>query len=99
MEQEVEEVQQSDLYYRTKYSYELVQQILTNEHRKEDKKIASSGRLTSYQIGDIVFVAQNFVGDKAYKLKAKYVGPYRVVDVISSSVKLLNLSNGKIKHC
>ena len=89
----------SDLYYKTKYSFELVEKTLTDEHEKEDLKLQSSGRLTHYNVGDIVYVARNFVNDKSYKLKYPYCGPYRVESIVGNTVLLLNLSNGKTRQC
>ena len=94
-----QEHKQNDLYFTTKYSYELVEKILTEEHKKEDIKLTSSGRLTSYNVGDIVFVARNFVGDRAYKIKYPFSGPYRVENVNGNTVTVLNLTNGQPRVC
>ena len=93
------EITPSELFSRTKYSFETVEKILTEEHSKEDKKLMSSGRLTSYEIGDIVFVQRNFVNEPAYKILYPYTGPYRVVKIIGNTVDLVNLSNGQPRRC
>ena len=97
LNREISEIEPSDLYCRTKYACELVEKDLMAEHDREDKKMLSSGRLTSYNLGDIVFAQRHFVGDKGYKIKYPYVGPYRIEGVTGNTVKLLNLSSGKIK--
>ena len=58
----------------------------------------SSGRLTSYEVGDVVYLQKHFVNEKAHKIKHPYAGPFRVKDVAGNTVELVNLSSGKTKR-
>ena len=79
----------------SKYAYQLVERELSKDHLRKDKQQLASGRITSYEVGDIVYLQRHFVGEKAYKIKHLYIGPFRIEQVKGNTTKLLNLGTGK----
>ena len=92
------EVPKDEKYYMVKYARELVAKELKKDHERRDKKMLSSGRLTSYKVADIVYLQRRFVGDPGYKLKYPYLGPYRVKEVAGNTVVLESLTTGKTRR-
>ena len=88
----------NEAYMMALYSYDLVEKELGREYAKRDERQITAGRLTHYEIGDIVYLQRHFVSDKGYKIKYPYIGPFRVVDTKGSVVTLLNLSTGKVRQ-
>ena len=82
-------------FMKTKYARDLVESHLSKAHQFRDKKFQSTGRLTTYELNDIVYLKRRFVADKSYKLKYAYIGPFKVTNVLGNTVTLLNLANGK----
>ena len=89
------EVPTDERQLMTKYAEELVEKELEKDRTRRDKKLNSSGRLTTYQVSDIVYLQRRFVGDRGYKLKYPFIGPFRVKEVLGNTVVLLSLVTGK----
>ena len=85
----------NEKYLKIKYIRDLVQLELGKVHNKRDRQWETTGRLSTYELNDIVYLKRNFVGDKSYKLKFQYCGPFKVTEIMGNTVVLLNLSNGK----
>ena len=87
----------SEMYQITRYAYELAAKEIDKQQQNRKEKF-SGGRVNTYDIGDIVYLQRATVGDKAYKLRYPYDGPYRVVEISGNTVTLKSLANNKIKH-
>ena len=85
-------------YMKTQYARDLVELQLSKAHQERDKKWQTTGRLTTYETNDIVYLKRRFVADKAHKIRFAYIGPFKVTNIIGNSVVLLNLANGKLRR-
>ena len=88
------EIASSEPFIKTIYARELVEKELTKAHEYRDS-LQTTGRLTSYDLNDIVYLKRNFVNDKGYKIKYQFIGPFKINEIIGNTVTLLNLANGK----
>lgn len=86
----------NELYQITKYAYELAANEI-NKLQERRKEKCTAGRVNTYDVGDIVYLQRNSVGDKAYKLRYPYDGPYRVFEIAGNTVVLKSLANNKIR--
>ena len=93
-----EEVPIDEEQIKMRYAQELVEQELQKDRTRRDRKLLSSGRLTSYKIGDVVYLQRRFIGDRGYKLKYPYIGPFRVEGVAGNTVVLTSLATGKTRR-
>ena len=87
-----------EVYQIQRYAYQLASSVLQKENLRRDKKMLSSGRLTSYNEGDIVYIQRHFVNEKAHKIRYPYTGPYRVTSVQGNTVELNELATNKVKR-
>ena len=85
----------SEAYQISRYAHELALQELV---KGPSEGIVSPERVKHYQVGDIVYLQKRFAGDKAYKIKSAYEGPYRVSDIAGNTVQLKSLTSGKCKR-
>ena len=81
-----------DAFTRTQYARELVQTIMEKEYDRRDNK--ATGKYSTYNTGDVIFLRKHFVNDPGYKVKYPFYGPFRIVDIIGNTVRLLNLTTG-----
>ena len=84
----------SEAYQISHYAHELALQ----EFAKNQDNISLPERVTHYQVSDIVYLQKRFAGDKAYKIKSGFEGPYRVTDIAGNTVQLKSLTSGKCKR-
>ena len=90
-----DKIDQNEVFMKSKYARDLVERELTKAHALIDKRLESTGRLTSYELNDTVYLKRHFVADRGYKLKYQYCGPYRVTEILGNTVTLLNLASGR----
>ena len=91
-------VQVSGDYVESLYIREIIQEAFKQEYAEKVKKLSSTGRLTSYKLGDIVYLKRVFVADPGYKLKYPYIGPFRVCKINGNVIELVSLASGKIRR-
>ena len=85
----------SEAFQISRYAHELA---LKELEKSQSDRMVIPERVTHYTVGDVVYLQNRFVGDKAYKIKTSFDGPYRVTDIAGNTVQLKSLTSGKCKR-
>ena len=88
---------QSDRIISAQYCTEMARKHLMDTQEYRQRK-HNANAVNKYDIGMLVYLRLVTVKDKLHKLKYRYQGPYRIMDLVNNSVTLKYIKTGKIRR-
>ena len=94
MKQNPEAIDKSDLFLQIEYCRKLVaKHIIASQNNKDQINLAR--HIPTFQVGNLVFLKNQFVSEKGYKLRYRFHGPYRIQNIEGNTALLKSLASGK----
>ena len=84
----------ADRMIQLKLCRELTTKYLKEHHQKYDQTHQSPYQ-TSFALGNLVFIKDNFVSDSSHKLRYRFKGPFRITEIFGNSIVAKSLASNK----
>ena len=89
-----EAIDKSELFLQIEYCRKLAaKHIIAAQNNKDQLNLAR--HIPTFQVGNLVFVKNQFVSERGYKLRYRYNGPYRIQNIEGNTALLKSLASGK----
>ena len=94
MKKDPEAIDKSELFLQIEYCRKLAaKHIIAAQNNKDQLNLAR--HIPTFQVGNLVFVKNQFVSERGYKLRYRYNGPYRIQNIEGNTALLKSLASGK----
>ena len=84
----------ADRVIQAQLCQELTTKYLKEYHKKWDN-LQKPNYQTSFALGNLVFIKDQFVKDRAHKLRYRFKGPFRVIQIFGNSIVAKSLATNK----